>query len=320
MATQLAKRLVKMPGSICLLALAGMASAAQPAPLAALPHVAIPADWRLVWSDEFDRDGLPDPAKWAYDTAFNKQGWFNHERQYYAAGRLENSQVRDGKLIITARKEALASMPDYGGQLYSSARLFTRGLAEWSIGLVEVRAKVPCGVGTWPAIWMLGTRGRWPVDGEIDIMEHVGSKPGEILGSIYTGAQNWPMNTPNTKSIRIDDACRSFHNYQLHWTPERMLIAVDGLAYNELPNAGDGDYQKWPFALPQYLLLNLAIGGDLGGAVDERSLPQQFEVDYVRIYQPPSSAPAAAPAALPAVQPAPKPAIQPNLGASSQAR
>jgi beta-glucanase (GH16 family) len=293
------KRTATLCGALCLMAHAGTASAATtPAPL---PSVGVPADWRLVWSDEFDRDGLPDPAKWAYDTAFNKKGWFNHERQYYAAGRPENSRVQDGKLIITARKDALTSLPDHGGQPYSSARLFTRGLAEWTTGFVEVRAKVPCGVGTWPAIWMLGTRGRWPVDGEIDIMEHVGSKPGEILGSIYTGAQNWPMNTPNTKSIRIDDACRSFHNYQLYWTAQRMLIAVDGVAYNELRNPGDGDYQKWPFASPQYLLLNLAIGGDLGGAVDDASLPQQFEVDYVRIYQPPAAA--AGVAATPGPQP-----------------
>lgn len=280
----MAAEMAKLVSAMVLAMAAGSACAALPAS-SALP-VAPPSDWKLAWSDEFDRDGLPDPARWAYDTAFNQQGWFNHERQYYAAGRLANSEVKDGKLIITARKEALDSMADFGGQPYSSARLFTRGIASWTYAFVEVRAKVPCGVGTWPAIWMLGTKGNWPVDGEIDIMEHVGSKPGEVLGSIYTGEQNWPMNTPNTKTVRVDDACRAFHNYQLHWTPQQMVIAVDGRAYNELRNPGDGDYRKWPFASPQYLLLNLAIGGDLGGVVDDASLPQRFEIDYVRVYQP----------------------------------
>jgi beta-glucanase (GH16 family) len=264
-------------------ACAGVTARASGATAAA---VTVPAGWKLTWSDEFDRDGLPDPAKWAYDTAYNKQGWFNNELQYYARARLENSRVEGGRLIITARRERLRALPDHGGQGYSSARLFTRGLASWTYGFIEVRAKLPCGVGTWPAIWMLGTKGSWPVDGEIDIMEHVGSKPGEILGSVYTGAQNWPKNTPNTRTTPVPDACSAFHNYQLRWTPEQLVIAVDGRAYNELRNAGDGDYQKWPFASPQYLLLNLAIGGDLGGAVVDSSLPQQMEIEYVRVYQP----------------------------------
>ena len=267
--------------SMLLSLLATSALAAEPA-----APVTVPSGWKLVWSDEFDHDGLPDPAKWAYDTAFNRAGWFNHERQYFARGRLENSRVSGGMLIITARKESLAAMPDHGGQPYSSARLITRGLASWTYGFVEVRAKLPCGRGTWPAIWMLGTKGKWPVDGEIDIMEHVGNKPGDVLGSIYTGAQNWPNNTPNTKTTRVADACSAFHNYQLRWTPELMEIAVDGRGYNSLRNPGDGDYQKWPFASPQYLILNLAMGGDLGEEVDDSSLPQQMEVDYVRVYQP----------------------------------
>ena len=251
-----------------------------------LPAGGKPANWNLVWSDEFDTDGLPDPAKWDYDTEFNKTGWFNNERQYYARARLENSRVANGKLIITARREAPASLPDYGGQSYTSARLITRGLASWTYAFIEVRAKLPCGVGTWPAIWMLGTKGKWPDDGEIDIMEHVGKKPGEILGSIYTGAENWAMNTPRTTATTVADACAAFHNYQLTWNEERVVIGVDNRNYIQLVNPKDGDYKKWPFSSPQYLLLNLAIGGDLGGPVDDSSLPQQMEVEYVRVYRP----------------------------------
>lgn len=256
------------------------------APSSAMPPGGKPAGWSLVWADEFDIDGLPDASKWDYDTERNKAGWHNHELQYYSRARLDNSRVTGGKLIITARKEALSTMADYGGQAYSSARLLTRGKASWTYAFIEVRAKLPCGVGTWPAIWTLGTKGAWPGDGEIDIMEHVGKNPGQILGSIYTGAQNWPMGTPNSSSTTVSDACDAFHNYQLTWNEDRVVVGVDNKNYIQLINPKDGDYKKWPFNDPQYLLLNLAIGGDLGGAVDDRSLPQQMEIEYVRVYRP----------------------------------
>jgi beta-glucanase (GH16 family) len=265
---------------------AGGGDVPPPAAPATVSSSAAPAGWRLVWADEFDRDGLPDPAKWAYDTERNRDGWYNHELQYYSSGRLENAEVKGGRLVITARREALTTLPDHGGQAYSSARLVTRGKASWTYGFVEVRAKLPCGPGSWPAIWMLGTKGKWPVDGEIDIMEHVGNKPGEILGSIYTGASNWPAGTGRTDRVYVPDACTAFHDYQLAWTPERLRIGVDGKFYAVLANPKDGDYAKWPFDQPQYLLLNLAVGGDLGGAVQDASLPWRYEVEYVRVYQP----------------------------------
>ncbi|WUR13274.1 glycoside hydrolase family 16 protein [[Empedobacter] haloabium] len=253
----------------------------------ALPALAAPpSGWRLVWADEFDVDGVPDPARWDYDTERNRTGWHNNELQYYARARLENSRVTGGRLVITARREALASQADYGGQRYTSARLLTRGKASWTYGYVEVRAKLPCGRGSWPAIWMLGTKGQWPVDGEIDIMEHVGHRPGEILGSVYTGASNWPMGTGKTDRTAVPDACGAFHDYHLTWTRERIRIGVDGRDYAERVNSGNGDYAQWPFDSPQYLLLNLAVGGDLGGDVVDASLPWRFEIDYVRVYQP----------------------------------
>jgi beta-glucanase (GH16 family) len=249
------------------------------------PKSPVPAGMKLVWSDEFDVDGLPDPARWDYDTERNRLGWHNRELQYYTRARQENAEVRGGRLIITARREALAGQPDYGGQAYTSARLLTRGKASWTYGFIEVRARLPCGPGSWPAIWMLGTGGKWPVDGEIDIMEHVGHKPGEILGSIYTGAQNWPAGTGKTSTTMVPDACGEFHDYQLTWTKERMQVGVDGRNYAELVNPKDGDYARWPFDQPQYLLLNLAVGGDLGGDVQDASLPWRMEVEYVRVYQ-----------------------------------
>ena len=147
-----------------------------------------PAGWTLAWSDEFDVDGLPDPRKWANDTYFNKRGWFNHEQQYYAGPRAENAVVHGGRLLITARRETPSAQPDWGGQKYTSARLFTRGLAQWTYGFFEIRARLPCGLGTWPAIWMLGSHGDWPANGELDIMEHIGRNPGRVMSTVHTPA------------------------------------------------------------------------------------------------------------------------------------
>jgi beta-glucanase (GH16 family) len=247
-----------------------------------------PAGWKLVWSDEFDdvnANGLPDPAKWGYDTARNKAGWFNDEQQYYADARRLNSRVRDGRLIIEARKERLTDAPDYGGQPYTSARLTTRGKQAWTYGFFETRAKLPCGRGTWPAIWMLGVAGAWPQLGEIDIMEHVGRKQGEVLGTVHTGAYNHVINTQKGGAVQVPDVCNAFHNYQLTWTADRIDIGVDGKVFFTFANPKNGNKAQWPFSEPQYLLLNLAMGGQLGGPVDDAILPVRMEVDYVRVYQ-----------------------------------
>ena len=242
----------------------------------------------LVWSDEFDLDGFPSASKWDYDTERNRLGWYNNELQYYARDRLENARVEGGRLIITARKEDLTAAADYGGQHYTSARMLTRGKASWTYGFFEVRAKLPCSAGTWPAIWSLGTGGRWPEDGEIDIMEQRGNNKTEILGTIHTRAYNYfngSLGGGRGSQTTVSDACTNFHNYQLTWTAEKIVIGVDGVNYFEYVNPNTGDYNRWPFSNPQFLILNLAIGGDLGGPVDPGFTTQQLEVEYVRVYQ-----------------------------------
>ncbi len=266
----------------CASACGGGGDAAPSADLA-MPAGGLPAGYTLAWADEFDVDGLPDAGKWAYDIDRNKAGWYNNELQYYANARLENSQVAGGKLIITARKEALSAEPDYGGQQYTSARLITRGKAQWTYGFMEVRAKLPCGAGTWPAIWTLGTGGAWPDDGEIDLMEQVGSNPSRVFGTVHTKLSGGPGTGADRN---LPDACSAFHRYQLTWTPDRLVIGVDDVNYYQYLNPKTG-YAAWPFDKPQYLLLNLAIGGTLGGAVDNAIFPVQMEVDYVRVYQKP---------------------------------
>jgi beta-glucanase (GH16 family) len=266
--------------------LAGALSAAITWPAAAAEPFAPPPGYRLVWSDEFATDGLPDPAKWTYDTSRNKQGWHNEELQYYSAAGPDNAVVKGGRLVITARKESRSTAPDWGGQRYTSARLNTRGKASWTYGFFEVSAKLPCGKGTWPAIWMLGTGGRWPEDGELDIMEHVGSNPTQVLSTVHMAAGHGDRGVGGM--LKLPDACSAFHRYQMHWTRDDVVFGVDGFAYLRYPRMNVGE-SAWPFDKPQFMLLNLAIGGFLGGPVDDGIFPVQMDVEYVRVYQAPSA-------------------------------
>lgn len=254
------------------------ASAVTPSPIV----LQRPQDHMLVWADEFDQPGLPQASRWAYDIHRNREGWYNRELQYYAAARPENSVVRGGRLLITAHRESLAHLPDWGGQRYSSARLITSGKAEWTYGYFEVRAKLPCGRGTWPAIWFLGAHGEWPDAGELDLMEHLGREPGRVFSTVHTRSGFGGQGQGGATSLPT--ACSAFHDYQMLWTPQSVRFGIDGVEHARYDNAGSGPAQ-WPFDQPQYLLLNIAIGGDLGGAVDDGALPQQMEVEYVRVYQ-----------------------------------
>lgn len=257
--------------------------------------LAPPSGYRLVWSDEFAVDGLPDPTRWRYDTHRNRQGWYNNEQQYYAAARRENSRVENGHLLIEARAERLdrSQFPDLGRQRYTSARLVSQGVQAWTYGFFEIRAKLPCGVGSWPAIWMLPEDSSlgWPLGGEIDIMEHVGHVPGEINQTIHTQAYNHVRNTHRTAKFMVPDACNSMHRYQLLWTPTFIVTGVDGQPRFIFRSAA-GDQTRWPFDHPMHLLLNVAVGGDWGGerGINPDAFPARLEIDYVRVYQLPAAA------------------------------
>ena len=243
---------------------------------------------RLVWRDEFDGTSL-DPNKWEYDTSRNKLGWHNGEKQYYSAGR--NSRVANGLLTIEARHERLdpKRFPDWGGQEYTSARLLSKGLG-WKYGFYEIRAKLPCARGTWPAIWMLPVDMRaWPDDGEIDIMEQVGSEPNLIYASLHTKLFNHTINTQRSAQKLVPTSCTAFHVYQLDWRPDSITIGVDGKGILRVRNNVPGGKGAWPFFTPFKMILNLAIGGDWAGAkgIDNEAMPQRMEVDYVRVWQAP---------------------------------
>ena len=246
---------------------------------------------KLVWSDEFNGTAL-DTGKWHYDTAFNKQGWFNKEQQYYSAGRPENFRLGGGVLTIEARHEKLdpAKYPDWGGQNYTSGRIYSQG-AGWTYGFYEIRAKLPCAPGTWPAIWMLPTNMvKWPDDGEIDIMEQVGAEPNLIYASLHTGMFNHVKGTQRSAQKPVPTSCADFHIYQLDWRPDEILIGVDGQGILRVANDQPGGKGAWPFNVPFRMILNLAIGGDWAGAkgIDDAAMPQRMDVDYVRVWQVPT--------------------------------
>lgn len=239
--------------------------------------------WSLVWSDEFDYEGLPDPTKWSYDTDGNAYGWGNNEAQHYTEADADNVCVSDGTLKITARREPIE------GKEYSSARLITKGKGDWLYGKVDVRAKLPTGKGTWPAIWMLPTDweyGQWPDSGEIDIMENVGYEPEEIVSTAHCKKYNHMIGTQFSGRIDVADCFSEFHNYTLEWDEYSWRAYVDGKLIYTFRNDGKG-FEGWPFDKRFHLLLNLAIGGNWGGkmGIDPTGFPKVFEIDYVRVYQ-----------------------------------
>lgn len=233
-----------------------------------------------LWSDEFNYSGLPDSTKWNYDVGGH--GWGNNELQYYTSRRPENARVENGILTIEARKE------DFEGKKYTSARLVTKGKGDWTYGRIDVRAKLPKGLGTWPAIWMLGstTPLKWPEDGEIDIMEHVGYDQGKIHASVHTKKYYHSIGTQKTAQIMVPDCSENFHVYSLQWDKETITMLMDNQPYFTFKNEHSGK-EAWPFDGPFHLLLNVAVGGNWGGAkgVDENIWPQKMEIDYVKVYK-----------------------------------
>jgi beta-glucanase (GH16 family) len=234
--------------------------------------------WTLAFADEFESAGVPDPAKWGYELGYIR----NNELQYYTS-RPENVRVEGGNLVIEARREP------YQGYRYTSASINTLGRFELLYGRVEVRAKLPTGLGTWPAIWTLGTNRAqvgWPACGEIDIMENVGFDPLRVHASVHTAAYNHTAGTHKTAIITVTSPSENFHVYAMEWDADKIEVSVDGQSYFTFRNEGTGA-RAWPFDKPQYLLLNLAIGGSWGGqkGVDDGPFPHRYLVDYVRIYQ-----------------------------------
>lgn len=248
---------------------------ATPAPTAT--PIAPIEGWSLVWHDEFDAEEI-DRQNWTFDIGGG--GWGNGEMQYYT-DRSENARLENGLLVIEAVQEK------YSGSYYTSARLKSQGLQEFQYGRLEARLKVPEGKGFWPAFWMLGSnflQVGWPECGEIDIMEYVGKEPDLIMGTLhgpgYSGALGFSGWNRQTYNIADD-----FHTFGIEWDEDQITWFYDGEAYHTMKREDVGS-RPWVFDQPFFFILNLAVGGTLGGMVSPDTVfPSQYLVDYVRVYE-----------------------------------
>lgn len=292
-------KLAGAAGAMAVLAACGGDGDAAGQPPSALT-LSRPDSYVLKWSDEFNPPGAPGSA-WTYDLGSPLLGgtvWGNSEKQYYTNDPT-NVTVNDGMLTIQPVQGVPSAAPTDRGLLATSARIKTdtaeyyNALNGTPYGYYEVRAKVPCVAGAWPAIWMMGKNGDWPARGEVDIMEWFGAQfagqPNQVQSAVHTTFNHWGSAAGLLYAKRnVANMCSEFHLFQLYWTANEILIGVDGaitFSYKKPANAGT---DKWPFDQPAHILLNVAVGGNLGGAVDLAKLPDMtMQVDYVKVWQAP---------------------------------
>lgn len=230
---------------------------------------------KLLWEENFNGKTLNEKV-WNFelgDGCPNICGWGNNERQLYTK---TNHRLEDGKLIITAKKD---------GDKYTSTRITSAGKKEFKYGYIEARAKLPVGQGIWPAFWMLGSnikQAGWPLAGEIDILEYVGKEPDMVFTSLHTKDSHGE--TINTKKTRFEDIEEGYHTYGINWTKDKIEFFVDNnLVYTFAPE--NKTVEVWPFDQPFYFIVNVAVGGNFGGPqVDDTIFPQEFIVDYIKVY------------------------------------
>ena len=249
----------------------------------------LPNGYKLVWTDEFNYTGSPDSSKWNYEVGGG--GWGNNESQFYT-NRDDNSYVSDGYLTITAKKESLS------GYSYTSARLTSKNKGDFKYGYIEFRAILPEGLGTWPALWMMPTKsvyGGWPNSGEIDIMETTGKNPSYIQGTTHTtvsqgggvgGATTCPTST------------KQWNTYACEWDDSGIKFMVNGKTYFTYTHSPSHDSTRWPFDQEFFLIMNIAMGGNMGGNIASDFSEAKMLVDYVRVYQKVDEADNEAPSAV----------------------
>jgi beta-glucanase (GH16 family) len=297
---------LQVAGAVAVLVMAGtVPAAAGPPPSPAPDRMTAPGSpgtedpipvrrgWSLTWEDTFDgpAGAPPDPAVWGYDLGDGTQvgipGWGNGERQWYTDAPENVALDGDGHLVITARRAEERLDCHYGPCEYTSARILTRDRFSFQHGWLEARIQVPRGFGLWPAFWLLGEdidEVGWPSSGEIDVMEHVGRRPTEILGTLHGPGYSGSGGI----SGRIDlgaPVADDFHVVAIEWEPDRIAWYVDGVRYHEVSRA-DVEPEAWVFEQPFFLLLNVAVGGSLGGPVfPDTEFPARMLVDHVRLYQ-----------------------------------
>lgn len=233
-------------------------------------------NWELVWADEFDNPGLPDPSKWGNEVGFIR----NHELQYYTDKRIENSAVAGGNLMLIGRREEYIAGDDTAG--YTSASITTDGKHSWTYGKIEARMKLPVGQGKWPAFWMLGQNIHqvgWPRCGEIDIMEHINNS------DVTHGTLHWHNQKHVSSGSTTPCDVTQFHVYAVEWERDSIKWFLDGMQFHQVAIA-DSVNSTAEFHKPHYIIFNLAIGGDWPKNPDETTIfPDTVFVDYVRVYK-----------------------------------
>lgn len=232
----------------------------------------------LIWADEFNVDGAPCSGNWNLETIPPNNGsWWNNEEQFYTSRR-DNSIVENGVLKIIAKRE------NFEGKEYTSARMTTQYKFDFRYGRVEVRAKLPTGQGTWPAIWLLGSNidsVSWPNCGELDIMEHGSVRPGYVTSALHYPSGQANVSASSVGAQDVQNVSTQFHVYQMDWTEERVVFAVDGQTHHTYNFTSED-----PFHQDFFILLNVAMGGNyVGNTIDPDFESSAMEIDYVRVYQ-----------------------------------
>lgn len=240
-------------------------------------------DYKLVWEDNFEKDGEVDPEKWFCE---NGNRWANNESQAYT-NRLSNVCVRNGQLVITALKE------DYMEREYTSARINTRGKKEFKYGYFEIEAKLPEAVGTWPAFWFMPTDCppvRWPLCGEIDMMEHTLVEKDVIVYSLHSDKHNHanPNTIQHSTKVSKPGSVDGYHKYGMEWTSDHIEYFYDGESVCKYSKALENQDELelcWPYDKPYYMIINVAVGGFMGGPIKDEELPSEMRVNYIRAYE-----------------------------------
>jgi beta-glucanase (GH16 family) len=314
---QVLSTLSKLKLSVVTISLCIAACGGGSMPTAESVDLNLPTRYNLKWADEFNTAGSPS-ANWTYDLGAPLLGgtvWGNNEKQYYT-NRDKNSFINSsGQLIIQpvagidatdlangdspSALDVLSSIQARGVSV-TSARLTTNTLGYFSAlnptpyGFYEVRAQVPCVAGAWPAVWMMGRDGVWPARGEIDIMEWFGSQftaqPNQVQSAVHSTTNHWGSAAGLLfEKKNVANMCTEFHKFQLHWTANEIVIGVDGVITFSYKKPANATTDNWPFSRPAYLLLNVAVGGNLGGSFNVNDITSmKMTIDYVKVWQPPS--------------------------------
>lgn len=282
---------IKILSIVCILLIAGESIIAQEQSAKGLDSSS--GGWKLVWADEFEKKGRPDPNNWTYENGFVR----NNELQWYQP---DNARCENGLLIIEGRREKKRN-PNYDPNSkdwrrnrefaeFTSSSLTTRRLNSWQYGRFEMRGRIDIREGLWPAFWTLGIKGGWPAGGEIDIMEYYN---GLLLANVAWQAENsrvpkWDSVRKPVREFGDPNWSKKFHIWRMEWDAEKIELYVDDILLNrtELNETFNKDAEgNNPFRQPHYIILNFAIGGNSGGDPSKTEFPSRFEVDYVRIYQ-----------------------------------